>query len=367
MKKPFVLFSLLTVSFLFINWGSIGHYWINHKSTESFSVSMSTFMIWTDSLANHGSDADDRKNWDPDESMRHFINLDSYNEFNNTGHIPSTFDSAVSAHSLYFVEDKGILPWATKTMFDSLKLAFQQHNWHAAMLHASDLGHYVGDGHMPLHITKNYNGQMSGQTGIHSRYESDMIWDYYYYLNNYAGDTVHLINNVQQYILDYLYVNYDYVDSILDADTYAVSIAGDNTSTQYYQQLFNKTKNFTISLWENASHSLAELIYTAWVEAGSPMMTTDADNQLNSMSDNLFFYPNPVSSVLTCRFTLTQAEVIELCIYDVAGKEILKNQNYYNSGINYTIINFTDIPSGRYYCVIKSESLLYEKQLVAIH
>jgi hypothetical protein len=40
---------------------------------------------------------------------------------------------------------------------------------------AADIGHYVADMHQPLHLTRNYNGQLTGNYGIHARYEGQMI------------------------------------------------------------------------------------------------------------------------------------------------------------------------------------------------
>ena len=37
------------------------------------------------------------------------------------------------------------------------------------------LGHYVGDAHVPLHAVLNYDGQLTGQTGVHARWESDLV------------------------------------------------------------------------------------------------------------------------------------------------------------------------------------------------
>jgi hypothetical protein len=34
------------------------------------------------------------------------------------------------------------------------------------------LGHYIGDAHVPLHTTSNYNGQKTNQHGIHGLWES---------------------------------------------------------------------------------------------------------------------------------------------------------------------------------------------------
>ncbi|MGC6428813.1 MAG: hypothetical protein ACON4Y_05945 [Flavobacteriales bacterium] len=36
----------------------------------------------------------------------------------------------------------------------------------------SDLGHYIADANVPLHTTINYDGQLTGQKGIHAFWES---------------------------------------------------------------------------------------------------------------------------------------------------------------------------------------------------
>src|SRR5690625_6385588 len=36
----------------------------------------------------------------------------------------------------------------------------------------ADIGNYVADAHVPLHTTVNYNGQLTGQTGLHAFWES---------------------------------------------------------------------------------------------------------------------------------------------------------------------------------------------------
>lgn len=356
MKTYFVIIFLSALSFLCVSWGSSGHYWISNKSALSFPVSMNQLLFWADSLAAHGSDADDRKSWDPDESMRHYINIDNYAEFNATGHIPSTMDSVVNAHGLSFVEDAGTLPWSTKKMHDSLRLSFQQHDWHAAMLHASDLGHYVGDGHMPLHITKNYNGQYTGQTGIHSRYESDMVYDYINQLHSYSGIAAQYVSDVQTYIFNYLYVNYTYVDSILDADTYAENIAGNTYSTQYYVQLFNKSKNFTITLWQNASHALAELIYTAWVDAGSPQITSDELRACITGNTSLNISPNPARAKSVCYINSPVAGNADFLLYDMSGKIVWRENINCSTGTTVFNADFSELPEGSYFGVLLIEN-----------
>lgn len=121
---------------------------------------MSQFNVWVSLLAEHASDADIRKAWDPTEGPKHYIDIDNYPEFLNTGHIPTTLDSVIALHGNDFVYDNGILPWATLTTFDSLQACFEREDWDNAVLFAADLGHYIADGHMPMHITRNYNGQL---------------------------------------------------------------------------------------------------------------------------------------------------------------------------------------------------------------
>ena len=55
-----VLFSLL-----FIGWGWVGHHIIGRNAVLSFPPEMAPFFYWADSLAEHGSDADYRKDDDP--------------------------------------------------------------------------------------------------------------------------------------------------------------------------------------------------------------------------------------------------------------------------------------------------------------
>lgn len=177
MLKCFFL-SLQFFSFLFLGWGQVGHHIINYNTVLSAYPELAFFNTWADSLAAHASDADYRKDWDPTEAPKHYIDIDNYPEFIATGTIPQDFDSLVAIHGLSFVMDQGILPWAIINTADSLEAAFEINDMHKAMLIAADLGHYIGDSHQPLHITRNYDGQYTNQNGVHSRYETHMIGDF---------------------------------------------------------------------------------------------------------------------------------------------------------------------------------------------
>ncbi|MDX1685261.1 MAG: hypothetical protein R3275_08485 [Saprospiraceae bacterium] len=68
----------------------------------------------------------------------------------------------------------GVLPIAIIRRFHALKTAFKKGNTRAILDHASNLGHYVADAHVPLHTTVNYNGQLTGQNGIHAFWETSI-------------------------------------------------------------------------------------------------------------------------------------------------------------------------------------------------
>ncbi|VBB44673.1 hypothetical protein TRIP_D260087 [uncultured Paludibacter sp.] len=328
-RKTQNVLTLLVLTILLCSWGGTGHYIISYNAPNYFPASMSGFNVWADSLADHASDADNRKSSDNTEGPKHYIDIDMYSEFNSTGKIASTYDSIVNIYGLYFVTNNGTLPWATKNTYDSLKLAFQNKNWHKAVLFASDLGHYVADGHMPLHLTQYYDGETYSQKGIHSRYESSMVSKYQSYLKNYSGyspPAVTTVSNVNLYVLKYIYNNYKYVDSVFIADDYAQTLDS-YFSTTYYSTLWDKTQ-FTKTLFRNASHTLAELIYSAWVEAGSPPYGSTPVKQVKTIQ--LTIYPNPTNGVVSIQ---TDNKIAKAEIYSLDGKlQAVFAENHFDVG-----------------------------------
>jgi hypothetical protein len=311
---------ILPASLLLLGWGYTGHYKISYESSLSFPPEMAEFMQWNSVLAAHASDADERKDIDPDEGPRHYIDIDNYPEFIAYGQIPQEYDTVVARYGLPFVTSQGVLPWATKRTYDSLVASFRRYDFEKAVLFASDLGHYVADGHMPLHITRNYNGQYTNQYGIHSRFESSMINSFIGQIT-YSGDGVSEVPDVLDYIFDYLYESYPYVDSILAADNYAQGVSGGSTgSSAYKNALWEKSKGFTIRLFSRASHAMAELFYSAWVEAGRPLISAQGvqTRLLETMSVEIF--PNPFREKLSIRLDLRKELDLVLQVRNAEGK-----------------------------------------------
>lgn len=346
---------------LLTGWGGTGHSKINYNTVIFFPKEISQFNSWNTVLQQHASDADNRKSADPTESKKHFIDIDNYSEFKSTGRIPEDYTTVVSVHGTSFVEQEGILPWATITTVDSLKSAFKRKDWTKAQLFAADLGHYVGDGHMPLHITKDYNGRTTADRGIHSRYETTMI-DRFQQQLTFTSDTVSYVSDVSRFVFDYIYGNYKFVDSVYHADSLGRS-KGPTTSDIYYTTLWNTSSAFTRQLFNNASKRLAALIYTAWVNAGKPQLnSTSVEEKTNAPADFELMqnYPNPFNPETVIKYRINVPGHVRLSLFNVLGKEVAtlfdgeKPQGEYSLKVNANNLN---IESGIYFYRLEGPGL----------
>jgi len=221
---------------------------------------------------------------------------------------------------------------------------------------------------MPLHITKNYNGQLTGNTGIHSRYESTMINSYISQIS-YTGENISQIADVPQYIFDYIYSNYQYVDDVLDADDYAKSVSTNTYSDEYNTALWIYSKNFTIELFKDASHALTELIYTAWKEAGSPSMAaTGIQKQVNELNFVLKQnFPNPFSNSTTIQFRLKENSKVLLQIKNASGVTISTLINDNKTVGDYSIVfNSENLSIGTYYLILDTEKDHLVKKMILV-
>lgn len=366
--KSRLLLTVITIcSTLFIGWGNVGHRIINTKTILSVTPSMSFWGSWSDSLAAHGSDADYRKSSDPNEAPKHYIDIDNYPEFVSSGYITHNFDSLVLQHGYSFVLDQGILPWAILATLDSLQTAFQNNQFHKAMLLAADLGHYIGDMHMPLHITRNYNGQYTGQSGVHSRFESNMINTYNGQII-YSGDSLIYINDISDFVFNTLYNNYNYVDSVLYADSVAKAFAGNTNSSAYYSKMWELSKGFTTKLFKDASLKLTCLIYTAWINAGSPVSVEEENTLQSPIVFNLFQnYPNPFnpSTIISWHTSIASQQTIK--VYDMLGVEIRTLFNDFREAGSYEIeFDASGLSSGVYFYTLTAGSFVETKKMIVL-
>ena len=320
-------------------WGFTGHRIINRKAPMHLPAVMSSFK--SDSLfyESHASDADNRRDYNDTtfdaEQWRHYIDIDDYPNFHS---IPRDRDSLIALYGYERVKGNGMNPWVTELFVDSLTSQLKRGDLATAKYTMSDLGHYVGDAHQPLHCTKNYDGQYTGNYGIHSRYESSMINAYQFYVTVHK-DSAQYVSSPRDFAFEYIYHSNSLKDSIFAADNYAKAVSGWSGSgtppSSYYSALWQKCQNFTIDQFQRATLDLACLWYTAWVNAG---LSTDVTESLENMPNGFELfqnYPNPFNPRTDFRFQIPEYGFVSLRIYDILGREVT------------TIVN-EDLAPGKY-------------------
>jgi hypothetical protein len=79
--------------------------------------------------------------------------------------MPTTWQKAVKKYTADTLYKYGYVPFVVVDMQNKLTNAFKQCKKDSILFYANDLGHYIGDAHVPLHTTENYDGQLTNQRG----------------------------------------------------------------------------------------------------------------------------------------------------------------------------------------------------------
>jgi hypothetical protein len=253
------------------SWGYSVHRLINRNAVTNLPPEFSAFGQWTADLEALATEADERKCCVPGENIRHYIDIDDYPEF-FSGAFPRDYDDALSRYGLSRIESNGIGPWALEESYDQLVSFFVAGDWSGAVAAAADIGHYAADLHQPLHLTTNFDGQETGQNGIHSRFESLLTGRHMEAFTPFPGPAPHLENPLGR-TFEWIDATWPGVAVILAADRVARTEAGGSTSSEAYYDSMWEQLSQDAGFWiGDASRDIASLWYTAWVEAGSPAL-----------------------------------------------------------------------------------------------
>jgi hypothetical protein len=218
---------------------------------------------------------------DRETASNHFIDLDAYSQppFSN---VPSDEQEFVKAFGNDALKE-GRLPWAAADEYKALVAAFKERDYEAVLKYAGHLSHYVADATMPLHATKNYKGQFSGNVifntaeadrHVHVRFEVGMInankGDIAKRVRTLAG-RVHEVKDPAARVLALAEVSYGFIDPILDADKELLK-PGEEVTPAYYSEMYKKVGDLAVQQMALASTEVASLWQGAWVEAGRPRL-----------------------------------------------------------------------------------------------
>lgn len=156
-------------------WGFYGHKRINRMACFTLPPEMFGFYKrHIDFISDHAVDPDKRRYAVEGEAQRHYIDIDHYAKGGGDPFeiVPRKWDDAVAKLTEDTLQAYGIVPWHIQVMYGRLVNAFARGDVDRILRTSADLGHYVGDAHVPLHTTENYNGQLTDQYGIHAFWES---------------------------------------------------------------------------------------------------------------------------------------------------------------------------------------------------
>ena len=206
------------------------------------------------------------------EPPRHFLDMDAYGPY-PFPNFPRDYDEAVKRYGREFVEKNGLLPWRTAEIYQKLVEAFRQEAGYSReniKFFSSVLTHYVSDAHVPFHAVVNYDGQLTGQQGIHSRFESEAFERYRLMLRVTPKPTVP-VNNARDFIFDALIGSFPLAQPVLDADKAAVA-GRELYDDQYFTMFFGKVRPILERRLADSITASASLVTAAWIEAGRPAL-----------------------------------------------------------------------------------------------
>jgi hypothetical protein len=204
------------------------------------------------------------------EPPRHFLDMDAYGPYPFSA-VPHLEADAVAKHGRAFVDKNGTLPWRAEEIYGKLVEAFRQTSPYAReniKFFSSVLAHYVSDAQVPFHAAVNYDGQLTRQWGIHSRFESELFQRYRDRLTVRPGPRV-AVPNIREMMFTSLTESFGFVSAILEADE--VAVAGrDIYDDGYYGLLFGRTRLVIESRLGESIRRVDSVISAAWIEAGRP-------------------------------------------------------------------------------------------------
>ena len=237
-------------------------------------------------VTEHAVDPDKRRYAVEGEAQCHYIDLDHYYKpgENPFQIMPRKWKDAVSKFTEDTLQTYGIVPWHISVMKSKLQRAFETKNVDLILKYSADIGHYIADAHVPLHTTENYNGQLTGQKGIHGLWESRLVeinaenYDYF------VGKATY-VKSVLDYTWEAVEDSHNALDSVLRMEKeitrtfpsdrkYAFEQRG-NTTVQVYSKEFCSAYHVQLNgmverRLRAAVIAVGSIWYTAWVDAGQP-------------------------------------------------------------------------------------------------
>jgi hypothetical protein len=246
-------------------------------------------------ISEHAVDPDKRRYAVIEEGPRHYIDIDHYGPYPYSD-LPRKWKAAVDKFGEDSLQQYGIVPWHIQVMLNRLTTAFKEKNFSAIMKFSAEIGHYIGDAHVPLHANSNHNGQFTHQKGIHGFWESrvpellaEKGFDFF------IGKAIY-IDTPLDFTWARILESAKAADSVLQFEKeltmqfppdqkYAFENRNGVVMRQYssaFTIAFNKKLNGMVERRMRQSiFAVASFWYTAWINAGQPDLKDLAKQQFS--------------------------------------------------------------------------------------
>jgi hypothetical protein len=263
-----LLLALATLPVWGLAWGDRGHKLLNAAAVENLPEPLrSYFRTRKTYLVEHALDPDLLAHDDAAERPHHYTDLDADDSF-----------PFLNLRRQFLVERAAPRPWQlphgdsiwqierfTLRLADSL----QHRRWQEADHDAVFAAHYAADLTQPLHTVMNYDGQLTGQRGVHARFETDLV--------NALADGWRLKPrpatfepDLRARIFKEMIASFSYRNAVFASDRIAVS-GSSYLDPQYYAMFFKLAGPLAKKRLEAGASFVSSLWYTAWVRAGRPL------------------------------------------------------------------------------------------------
>ena len=264
-------------------WGFFAHKKINKLAIYALPPEMIQFYKrHRTELENMAVLPDQRRYILDKEAARHYIDLDQYVIsriiFSDWEQIKRQFpEDSIQKH--------GIVPWHIPIVYKNLTQAFIKKDTISIIKLSAELGHYIGDAHVPLHTTSNYDGQKTGQTGLHSFWESRIPEILDSALEDWIGPAEYL-SNIQKSAWEWVIDSNQEVAILIQKEKEISRQIPNNkkftfeqkgttlqkTPSLFYSKKYHQSLGNQIEKRFNAAiKHVSDVWYSAWVDGGQPI------------------------------------------------------------------------------------------------
>lgn len=255
---------LVLLNFPLLGWGPKGHRLAAEGSLRTLPPQLRAWYLEREAAyAQATLEPDLWKEQDPVEPERHRIFCEAYG---GAGKVPLQEAAAREQVSPWTFASSGQLPWVIAERYHRLVLAFRLGDPQAVVAASGWLGHYIADAQVPLHTTRNRNGKLTAQKGVHQRWETGLLESGPEMLRDLRVAAA--LEDIPKAIAGWILDSHALVEPLLKADraTRDASVGGGKGAlTPWADQ-----KAVALRQLQRSAEYTGDLLLAAWVEAGQP-------------------------------------------------------------------------------------------------